>query len=524
MRYLALLILLLLTTLTYAQDEMLISPNMLPDDTSKVRILNNLSRQLIYSNTPKAFEYIEDAIEIAAEINDYNGLAESYINYGKALYSIEDRMKAAEYYFNALSIGEKYEDEAIIAKSKNYIATVYISLGDNNIAREYLLDAIELNRKNNEENLLAANYNNIGMVYLNEENYTTALEYFFMALDINQRLGNTDWISNNYGNIGSTYSNMNNPRAVDYFTKRIELKQELEDEVGVASGYLMLGNYYIRRQMWDMALDPLSQAVELSMEQKSWELAAQGKRLLSEVFKNIRDFEAAYQTHVEYTALADSTKKEELARLVTQLELQNQYDNEQKLQERQDNQRKLRNYILGSALMASLIIVLLLFRSQREKTRRMHLQKQLLEEELDHKNRELTTNMLYLLRKNELIECISDKLIGLRKNLKKENQHVVQSVITDLRSNLDNNVWEEFEIRFKDVHGTFYDELQRDFPDLTIGEKRLCAFLRMDMSTKEISAITGQSISSLEVARTRLRKKLGISNTQIGLSQFLSNY
>jgi DNA-binding CsgD family transcriptional regulator len=46
----------------------------------------------------------------------------------------------------------------------------------------------------------------------------------------------------------------------------------------------------------------------------------------------------------------------------------------------------------------------------------------------------------------------------------------------------------------------------------------------MDMSTKEISAITGQSISSLEVERTRLRKKLGISNTQIGLSQFLSNY
>jgi len=513
-----------LLTMAFSQETLSFTPEMLPDDTSKVRILNDLSIKNIYSDPAKAMLYLENAMTIARNIDDYKGLANTYINYGKALSGVDNKIKAAEYYFNALYIGEESEDDRIIATAKNYIATVYISIQDYNIAGEYLLDAIELNRKNGEENLLAANYNNIGMVYRGQGENTIALEYFFMSLEMNQKLGNTDWISNNYGNIGATYSEMNNPKAVDYFNKRIDLKTELGDVTGAASGYVMLGNYYINKQQWEMSLEPLLKALDIAMQAKSWEMAADCKNMLSQAYSNLGRCKDAFTTHVEYTALVDSSQKQELSKIITRLELQHQFEKQQQLEDQLQEERRMRNYILGSALLAALIILLLLIRNQREKIKRAHLQKQLLEEELDHKNRELTTNMLYLLRKNELIECISDKLIGLRKNLKKENQQVIQQVITDLRGNLDKNVWEEFEIRFNDVHGSFYQNLQKDFPDLTSGDKRLCAFLRMDMTTKEISAITGQSISSIEVARTRLRKKLGISNTQIGLSQFLSNY
>ena len=61
------------------------------------------------------------------------------------------------------------------------------------------------------------------------------------------------------------------------------------------------------------------------------------------------------------------------------------------------------------------------------------------------------------------------------------------------------------------------------FPDLSPSEQRLCAFLRLNMSTKEISELTGQRISSLETARYRLRKKLGITNSHINLITFLNN-
>jgi DNA-binding CsgD family transcriptional regulator len=60
-------------------------------------------------------------------------------------------------------------------------------------------------------------------------------------------------------------------------------------------------------------------------------------------------------------------------------------------------------------------------------------------------------------------------------------------------------------------------------PELSLNERRLCAFLRLNMTTKEIASITGQSPRSIEVARTRLRKKLNLTNSDTSLTDFLSH-
>jgi DNA-binding CsgD family transcriptional regulator len=64
----------------------------------------------------------------------------------------------------------------------------------------------------------------------------------------------------------------------------------------------------------------------------------------------------------------------------------------------------------------------------------------------------------------------------------------------------------------------------RDFPTLTLNERRLCAFLKLQMTTKEIASLTGQSIRAVELARTRLRKKLQLTNSEINLYDFILNY
>jgi DNA-binding CsgD family transcriptional regulator len=68
----------------------------------------------------------------------------------------------------------------------------------------------------------------------------------------------------------------------------------------------------------------------------------------------------------------------------------------------------------------------------------------------------------------------------------------------------------------------FYKKLINQFPDLSPNEQKICAFLRLNMSTKEISELTGQGVNALEIARTRLRKKLGITNTKTNLVSFIS--
>jgi len=126
-------------------------------------------------------------------------------------------------------------------------------------------------------------------------------------------------------------------------------------------------------------------------------------------------------------------------------------------------------------------------------------------------------------RKNEFILSIIDKLKKARLDAKPENKKVIGELISELKSNTDTVSWEEFEVRFQGVHTDFYTKLREKFPDLTTNEIRLCAFFRLNMTTKEIAAITYQSLNSIKVARYRLRKKLKL-NQQENLISFLSQF
>jgi DNA-binding CsgD family transcriptional regulator len=96
-------------------------------------------------------------------------------------------------------------------------------------------------------------------------------------------------------------------------------------------------------------------------------------------------------------------------------------------------------------------------------------------------------------------------------------------IIFDIQRSMDSEIWKEFEVRFQQVHSEFYKKLNKQFPDLSANEKKLCAFLRLNMSTKDIAALLHRSENSISVARTRLRKKLNITNTDIELINFLTN-
>ncbi|MOA30278.1 hypothetical protein D3C78_1513540 [compost metagenome] len=129
---------------------------------------------------------------------------------------------------------------------------------------------------------------------------------------------------------------------------------------------------------------------------------------------------------------------------------------------------------------------------------------------------------MHLIQKNELIDNISEKLLEIKLKTRDESQPIVQKVINDLQSNIQPDLLQEFEYRFQQVHEEFYTILNERFPNLSPSERRLCAFLKLNMTTKEISSITHQNIKSIEIARTRLRKKLNLTGTDQNLVTFLA--
>jgi DNA-binding CsgD family transcriptional regulator len=125
---------------------------------------------------------------------------------------------------------------------------------------------------------------------------------------------------------------------------------------------------------------------------------------------------------------------------------------------------------------------------------------------------------------NELINEVVNKLSSSELQFKEENKKPMNAIIASLKMTRKTNILEGFDTEFQSVHPSFYEKLTHDFPDLTPNEKRLCAFLKLNLNTKEISEITHLEMSSVEKARTRLRKKLELTGSDRSLSQFLQAY
>lgn len=135
--------------------------------------------------------------------------------------------------------------------------------------------------------------------------------------------------------------------------------------------------------------------------------------------------------------------------------------------------------------------------------------KQRLQSEIELKDRELVSILLQLSQKNEIISKIQNLIKNNENNLKKNKiLQDISDVVGDNKSKtLD---WLIIEKQIDKLHPGFFDRLQYLHPLLSARDKKLCAFLRLELSSKEISGLLNITPKSVEIARVRLRKKLKI--------------
>ena len=94
----------------------------------------------------------------------------------------------------------------------------------------------------------------------------------------------------------------------------------------------------------------------------------------------------------------------------------------------------------------------------------------------------------------------------------------------DIRENIEHDDdWQKFEHNFDMVYEDYLKRLGERFPQLTVGDKRLCAYLKMDLCSKDIAPLLNMSVRSVEMARYRLRKKMELSR-DVNLTDFLQHF
>lgn len=395
-------------------------------------------------------------------------------------------------------------------------------------------------------------FNNMAGVYIQRSDYATALPYFEQAVRMNRPLHDLRNESSLNNNIGICLMEMGQyDRANEHFLRSLAVRKELGDARGQAQVLNNLGKNQVFYGRFAEAQEHFEKALAIGKAIGSRESMVISLESLSLVYDTLRNHEAALDAHRAFKALNDSLYNADSRLTIARLEEEFRRDKERETfraeaqrKDAENARQRLWNIALAGALFFLLLTAFLLFKVMRARVRNSRLEQEKLRleseklrlesekleaeqaslrENLDSKDRELTANALFLLKRNELIAHIAERLLKAKPTFRQENQQVIQEIVRDLQANHDEHNWAAFEAHFTRVHSNFYRTLQERFPELTPNERKLCAFLRLNMSTKDISAITQQTLNSITVARSRLRKKLGIEGEEVNLIGFLQS-
>jgi len=160
-------------------------------------------------------------------------------------------------------------------------------------------------------------------------------------------------------------------------------------------------------------------------------------------------------------------------------------------------------------------------RSEKEIIR---LKNEKLESEIELKNTQLASTTLNLIQKGEMLVKVKEEFERMKRvsELDKDSDDY-KKILKMLGDDKMKKNWEQFAVHFDKVHSDFLVSIKEAYPNLTPSELKLCAYLRLSLSSKEIAQIMNITIKSVELGRHRLRKKLGI-DPNVNLFNFLLNF
>jgi AraC family chitin signaling transcriptional activator len=148
----------------------------------------------------------------------------------------------------------------------------------------------------------------------------------------------------------------------------------------------------------------------------------------------------------------------------------------------------------------------------------MKLKNEQLSQDFEAKNKELAVSTMSLIKKNELLEIIKQ---DLKKSSEENSGRNIKSVISTINRNItQDNSWDIFKEAFDNADKDFLKKIKTAHPSLTPNDLRLCAYLRLNLSSKEIAPLINISVRSIEIKRYRLRKKMELSHEQ-GLVEYI---
>ncbi len=504
----------------------------------------------LYSQTQKQLDSIYDL----AKVQRYNQPQKATKNFGlfakesllkkDTLPAIKALIEKSTTHTHNLEYGEAYEDfwKALILaekiKKNELTSDIYLKIGwlhalcnRDNEAIGLLNKSLAQNKKLYSKKVIPAtalstNYFSFVTYYRAKKDFEMAETYIDSFSSNEKKIANKNNV-NFYlqAEIANNLAYHNKTKEALLLLEKAEKYFEKQNPSYLIIINHMIGGIYLKNNNYRKAI---------ARYNKSQALTVKHKRHLDYNLLNLNNKAEAYQKLKNYKyAFKSLQEKSKIERKIKQnlntrkhtvfIDKQKEHkDNEykaaisSKIVELEKDKNNIYTYLL--VFIISTVLLLLYFSIYTRKLKNRHLDKiSLLEtskkeevtrknEILELKNKELTALALQLIEKEDFLENLKNRLSDQKTSLSKESLNSIAKTIQGRTG----SKWKEFEARFASVNQDFYEKLSQNYPNLTKGDRKICAFIKLEMSDKEMSELLGISTGSVQKSKYRLKKKLGL--------------
>ncbi|NAS13155.1 tetratricopeptide repeat protein [Poritiphilus flavus] len=480
-----------------------------------------------YTKSIQLYEELNQKKPLSAVLNNL-GIVQKYLGKLEA---------AAQTHLRSLKLKEELGLGASdIAASLVNIGVLQWELGNLELSTEYYEKAEKLCQENGLTWGLNLVRGNLAANYKNSEQYDKALKYYNMVLAHWEEQKDYPALAKNLNSVGALYFQMDSiSKAKSYYIKSLELSRKYGEPQMVGLTTRNLGKVSMKEGRHELALQYFLKAQDISKKTGTMVRNVGDHLNIAEAYAALGNYKEAYRNRAVHFEKYDSIFEKEKIEQINDLEARYQSEKKEAAIALQEEEIKTLNekakvdqltkglYAGGMASALALSGLLVFGFRQRIKKNRIAREKQeeIYRNEIEHKKKELTSQTLHLVQKNTFIQELMENLQNIKNDPDRFKVEFRRIVMLLKKENASDKDWETFKTYFAEVHNDFDQKLKTLSSDISEKEIRLAAFLRMNLTTKEIAATMNVMPDSILKSKYRLKKKLGLSK-DTDLTTFLN--
>lgn len=474
--------------------------------------------------------YQKDTVKIIENLLNLSQFNRKNLKYGDAFNTAGE----------ALFIAEEYKDTILLAKSYEELGVLnYLYKQDNeagiNFKKAHSYFKVYYKKNRVSDAVIFQSYYNLVMYYQRIEKDKTLLKYIdscysfseilkkkpIFKIQLKEKLSS---IQNRKGNIKSSLEIL---LAAEKSYQLIDNKIPFTN---TANSFLIIlygriGNEYMKLNDLDLAKSYFKKSIytkDFTGENIFYKSYIHNR--LSNILSEQGNYKLAYENELKSNEINFKYLNPRNDKNQDFLMIKNRYKDELSkknvllnLKNKELSNKKTKILRFQIFFVISMLLITLIGFMVRSRIRSLKHEKvmQSSQELLNIKNKELTTNTLQLIEKEEILKTLKDHI--KKSNLDSGTKAFLKSV-----DNNSTSLWDSFNNRFSSLNKGFYDRLQKKVPALTSADLKVCALIKLNFSGKEMAHLLGISLGSVHVARHRLRKKINL-NREINLTSYINS-